>query len=212
MISMLWACSDNPAYKEGKIYNGFRLIENRFVEEVNANCLYFEHEKSGARLMKIAADDANKLFAVTFKTIPAHDYGTPHIIEHSVLNGSENFPVKSPFDLLVKGSLNTFLNAMTGSDFTTYPVASMNNKDYFNLMHVYMDAVFNPLLHSDPRIMKQEGWHYELDSVNGDIVYKGVVYNEMKGAFSSPDRQLTQLVKNATQKTKKCANFNYFIL
>lgn len=191
MISMLWACSDDPAYKEGKIYNGFRLIENRFVEEVNANCLYFEHEKSGARLMKIAADDANKLFAVTFKTIPAHDYGTPHIIEHSVLNGSENFPVKSPFDLLAKGSLNTFLNAMTGSDFTTYPVASMNNKDYFNLMHVYMDAVFNPLLHSDPRIMKQEGWHYELDSVNGDIVYKGVVYNEMKGAFSSPDRQLS---------------------
>jgi Zn-dependent M16 (insulinase) family peptidase len=187
---MLWSCSQTPNYKEGKVYNGFKLLENRFVKEVNANCLYFQHEKSGARLMKIAADDANKLFAVSFKTTPKHDYGTPHILEHSVLNGSENFPVKSPFDLLMKGSLKTFLNAMTGSDFTTYPVASMNEKDYFNLMHVYMDAVFNPLLHSDPRILKQEGWHYELDSMEGDIVYKGVVYNEMKGAFSSPERQL----------------------
>ncbi|PWD99995.1 insulinase family protein [Marinilabilia rubra] len=187
---LLWSCSQTPNYKEGKVYNGFKLIENRFVKEVNANCLFFQHEKSGARLMKIAADDANKLFAVSFKTTPGHDYGTPHILEHSVLNGSENFPVKSPFDLLMKGSLKTFLNAMTGSDFTTYPVASMNQKDYFNLMHVYMDAVFKPLLHSDPKILKQEGWHYELDSLEGDIVYKGVVYNEMKGAFSSPERQL----------------------
>ncbi|MFO7999892.1 MAG: insulinase family protein [Marinilabilia sp.] len=187
---LLSSCSQKSSYKEGTVYNGFKLIETRFVEEVNANCLYFVHEKSGARLMKIAADDANKLFAVSFKTPPAHDYGTPHIMEHSVLNGSENFPVKSPFDQLLKGSLNTFLNAMTGSDFTTYPVASMNQKDYFNLMHVYMDAVFNPLIYSDPKILKQEGWHYELDSMDGDIVYKGVVYNEMKGAFSSPQREL----------------------
>ncbi|MGQ1891899.1 insulinase family protein [Thermophagus sp. OGC60D27] len=186
----LWSCSDKPAYEEGKTYHGFRLVEDRFVEEVNAHCLYFEHEQSGARLMKIAADDANKLFSISFKTTPKNDYGTPHILEHSVLNGSKNFPVKSPFDLLAKGSLNTFLNAMTGSDFTTYPVASMNMADYFNLMHVYMDAVFNPLLHSDPRIFKQEGWHYELDDPEGEVVYKGVVYNEMKGAFSSPERQL----------------------
>lgn len=190
MMISVWSCSDGPTHKEGEVYHGFKLIENRFVEEVNANCLYFEHEKSGARLMKIAADDANKLFSVSFKTLPQHDYGTPHIIEHSVLNGSESFPVKSPFDLLMKGSLNTFLNAMTGADFTTYPVASMNSKDYFNLMHVYMDAVFKPLLHTDPRILKQEGWHYELDSVDGEIVYKGVVYNEMKGAFSNPERQM----------------------
>ncbi|WP_291855810.1 insulinase family protein [Marinilabilia sp.] len=189
MISM-WSCSDGPTHKEGEVYNGFKLIENRFVEEVNANCLYFEHEKSGARLIKIATDDANKVFAVSFKTLPQHDYGTPHIIEHSVLNGSENFPAKSPFDILRKGSLNTFLNAMTGSDFTTYPIASMNNKDYFNLMHVYMDAVFNPLLHTDPRILKQEGWHYELDDVDDEITYKGVVYNEMKGAYSDPERQM----------------------
>jgi presequence protease len=190
MLSTLWSCSDIPVYKEGKVYDGFKLVERRFIDEVNANCFYFMHEKSGARLIKIAADDANKLFAISFKTTPENDYGTPHIIEHSVLNGSKNFPAKSPFDLLMKGSLNTFLNAMTGSDYTTFPVASMNNKDYFNLMRVYMDAVFNPLLHSDSRIFKQEGWHYELDSIDGDITYKGVVYNEMKGAFSSPEREL----------------------
>ena len=189
-VSLLWACTSQPEFEVGKTYSGFKLIENKFVKEVNANCLYFIHEKSGARLLKIAADDANKLFDISFKTTPETDYGTPHIMEHSVLNGSVNFPVKSPFDVLSKGSLNTFLNAMTGSDFTTYPVASMNEKDYFNLMHVYLDAVFNPLLHTDPRILKQEGWHYELDDINGEIVYKGVVYNEMKGSFSSPTREL----------------------
>lgn len=189
-IAFLWACSSQNNYKVGETYFGFKLVENKFVKEVNANCLYFIHKKSGAQLFKIAADDENKLFDISFKTVPTHDYGTPHIMEHSVLNGSVNFPVKSPFDVLSKGSLNTFLNAMTGSDLTTYPVASMNDKDYFNLMHVYLDAVFNPLLHTDSRILKQEGWHYELDDINGDIVYKGVVYNEMKGAYSSPQREL----------------------
>jgi hypothetical protein len=190
IISVLWACSPQSSFKVDQTYHGFKLVEKKFVKEANANCLYFIHEKSGARLLKIEADDANKLFNIAFKTLPAHDYGTPHILEHSVLNGSESFPVKSPFDILTKGSLNTFLNAMTSSDFTTYPVASMNDKDYFNLMHVYLDAVFKPLLHTDDRILKQEGWHYELDDINGDIIYKGVVYNEMKGAFSSPDREL----------------------
>lgn len=185
----LWSCNQSK-FKEGQIYHGFKLVEKKFVKEVNAECYYFIHEKTGARLLKIAADDNNKLFNIAFKTVPQHDYGTPHILEHSVLNGSKNFPVKSPFDVLSKGSLNTFLNAMTGSDITTYPVASMNDKDYFNLMHVYLDAVFNPLLHEDPRILKQEGWHYELDDIDGEIVYKGVVYNEMKGAFSSPTREL----------------------
>lgn len=186
----IFACTPKSSFKVGNVYNGFKLVEKKFVKEVNAECLYFTHEKSGAKLLKIAADDANKLFNIAFKTIPEHDYGTPHIMEHSVLNGSKNFPVKSPFDVLTKGSLNTFLNAMTGSDLTTYPVASMNDKDYFNLMHVYLDAVFNPRLYDDPRILKQEGWHYELDNIDGDIVYKGVVYNEMKGAFSSPTREL----------------------
>jgi Zn-dependent M16 (insulinase) family peptidase len=184
-------------YKVDKIYHGFKLKEKRFVKEVNAECFYFIHEKSGARLLKIAADDPNKTFSIAFKTVPESDAGTPHIMEHSVLNGSKNFPVKSPFDILSKGSLNTFLNAMTGGDITIYPVASMNDKDYFNLMHVYMDAVFNPLIYDDPRILKQEGWHHELLNKDSLIVYKGVVYNEMKGAFSSPTRELGyQIDKN----------------
>jgi len=193
MMSMIWGCQPKDEYKVGEVYNGFKLEQKKFVEEVNADCLFFTHEKSGARLMKIMADDENKLFNVAFKTLPSTDYGTPHIIEHSVLNGSKNFPVKSPFEILTKGSLNTFLNAMTSSDWTTYPVASMNEKDYFNLMHVYLDAVFNPLLHEDDRIFEQEGWHYELNSLDDEITYKGVVYNEMKGAFSQPYRQLSYL-------------------
>jgi presequence protease len=190
LVALVWSCTPGSQYKVDQTYHGFKLVEKKFVKEVNADCYYFIHEKSGARLLKIAADDANKLFNIAFKTTPEHDYGTPHIMEHSVLNGSKNFPVKSPFDVLSKGSLNTFLNAMTGSDVTTYPVASMNDKDYFNLMHVYLDAVFNPLLHEDPRILNQEGWHYELDDIDEEIVYKGVVYNEMKGAFSSPTTEL----------------------
>lgn len=184
------ACSPKEKYKTGDQYHGFTLVDKKFVDEVNAECLLFRHDKSGAQLMKIAADDPNKLFNIAFKTVPQNDYGTPHIMEHSVLNGSKNFPVKSPFDVLVKGSLNTFLNAMTGADITTYPVASMNDKDYFNLMHVYLDAVLNPLIYEDPKIFMQEGWHYELESEDADVVYKGVVYNEMKGAYSSPSREL----------------------
>ena len=171
-------------------YDGYKVLDSRFVDEVNAECVHLEHISSGARIFKIKADDPNKLFAVGFKTVPESDCGTPHIMEHSVLNGSENFPVKSPFDVLMQGSLNTFLNAMTGADMTIYPVASMNEKDYFNLMHVYLDAVFNPLIDDDPRIFKQEGWHYELTAKDKPLIYKGVVYNEMKGSFSSPERQL----------------------
>ena len=184
-------------FKPGETYYGFKLLEKRFVKEVNAECLYFEHLKSGARLFKISNDDANKTFSIAFKTIPESDAGTPHIMEHSVLNGSKNFPVKSPFDVLAKGSLNTFLNAMTGKDVTIYPVASMNDKDFFNLMHVYLDAVFNPLIYDDQRILKQEGWHYELTNRDSSIVYKGVVYNEMKGAYSSPTRELSYQIDKA---------------
>lgn len=177
-------------YEVGKTYHGFTLVEKRFVKEVNAECLYFKHNQSGARLLKIAADDPNKTFSIAFITLPENDYGTPHIMEHAVLNGSKNFPVKSPFDVLRKGSLNTFLNAMTGNELTIYPIASMNEKDYFNLMHVYLDAVFNPLIYEDPRILKQEGWHYELLEKEGDPVYKGVVYNEMKGYYSNPAQEI----------------------
>lgn len=190
LLLVLGVAAMAGAFETGKTYHGFKLEEKRFVKEVNSECYYFTHEKSGARLLKIAADDPNKTFSISFKTVPQSDCGTPHIMEHSVLNGSKNFPVKSPFDVLSKGSLNTFLNAMTGSDITIYPVASMNDKDYFNLMHVYLDAVLNPLIYEDPRILKQEGWHHELASDDGDVIYKGVVYNEMKGAFSSPTREL----------------------
>ena len=178
-------------------YPGYRVIEKKFVKEVNAQCYLLEHIKSGARVLKIIADDPNKTFTIAFKTIPESDGGTPHIIEHSVLNGSKNFPVKSPFDVMMKGSLNTFLNAFTSNDFTAYPVASTNEKDYFNLMHVYLDAVFNPLIYKDQRIFMQEGWHYELTSPEAPLELRGVVYNEMKGAFSDPESELYyQINKN----------------
>lgn len=174
--------------------HGFRLIEKRFVKEVNSECLYYEHIKTGARLLKVMSDDDNKTFAITFMTVPESDNGVAHIMEHSVLNGSKKFPVKSPFDVLSKGSLNTFMNAFTSRDATSYPFASRNDKDYFNMMHVYLDAVFNPLLYSDTRILKQEGWHYELASKDEPVIYKGVVYNEMKGAFSNPQREHLYLI------------------
>jgi presequence protease len=196
-IAVVFSASAASAFHQGETYHGFKLLEKKFVKEVNAECLYFEHVKSGARLLKIAAADANKTFSIAFKTIPESDCGTPHIMEHSVLNGSRNFPVKSPFDVLAKGSLNTFLNAMTGSDVTIYPVASMNNKDYFNLMHVYLDAVFYPLIYDDPRILQQEGWHYELTEKGAPVTFKGVVYNEMKGSFSNPSRELNYQICRA---------------
>ncbi len=172
------------------LHSAYVLKSEKFIREVNAHCQLLEHTKSGARILKIAADDPNKTFSIAFTTLPESDAGTPHILEHSVLNGSLNFPVKSPFDQLSKSSLNTFLNAMTADDFTVYPVASMNTKDYFNLMHVYLDAVFNPRIYSDDRIFKQEGWHYEINDPSEPIEYKGVVYNEMKGSFSNPEREM----------------------
>ena len=174
----------------GQLYHGFQLREQRFIREINAECLYFDHVKSGAHLLKIKSEDTNKTFSIGFKTLPESDNGAPHIMEHSVLNGSKSFPVKSPFDVLLKGSLSTFLNAFTSKDFTMYPVASLNNRDYFNLMHVYLDAVFNPLIYQDPKILKQEGWHFELTSMDEPLRYTGVVYNEMKGSFSNPQREL----------------------
>jgi len=180
----------STTYISNNIYHGFRLVEQRFVRELNADCLHFEHVKSGARLLKILSDDTNKTFSIGFKTFPESDNGVPHIMEHSVLNGSKSFPVKSPFDVLLKGSLSTFLNAFTSKDYTMYPVASMNDKDFFNLMHVYLDAVFNPLIYDDPRIFKQEGWHYELTGKDEPLNYTGVVYNEMKGSFSNPQHEL----------------------
>ena len=180
-----------PGSGAGAERHGFRLIEKRFVREINAECLYFEHVKSGAKLFKIAAADPNKTFGIVFRTLPDSDCGTPHILEHSVLSGSEKYPVKSPFNILMKGgSLATFLNAMTGDDYTVYPAASMNTHDYFNLMDVYLDAVFHPLIDTQPAIFQREGWHYELASTKAPLTYNGVVYNEMKGSYSNPMREL----------------------
>ncbi|KKC41120.1 peptidase M16 [Devosia epidermidihirudinis] len=163
----------------------FELIRDEQIGEVNSRVQLFRHIKTGAEVLSLVNDDENKVFGVTFKTPPEDSTGIAHILEHSVLCGSRKYPVKKPFVELIKGSLNTFLNAMTFPDKTAYPVASQNLKDFYNLVDVYLDAVFFPLITEDT--FRQEGWHYELDDKASPLVYKGVVFNEMKGVFSSPD-------------------------
>lgn len=175
------------SFETGKTYHGFKLQEAKHVDEINSDAKLFVHEQSGARLLHLGNEDDNKVFSITFRTPPEDSTGVPHIVEHSVLCGSRKFPIKEPFVELVKGSLNTFLNAMTFADKTMYPVASRNDKDFRNLMDVYLDAVFYPLMLETPEILMQEGWHYELPDKEAELAYKGVVYNEMKGVFSSPD-------------------------
>jgi len=181
-------------YQIGDNYHGFRLLEDRKIDEINSQGKVFLHEKSGAKLLYLGNKDDNKVFSISFRTPPADSTGVPHIIEHSVLCGSRKFPLKEPFVELVKGSLNTFLNAMTFPDKTMYPVASRNDKDFRNLMDVYLDAVFYPNIYQSPETLMQEGWHYELETPESELTYKGVVYNEMKGAFSSPDSILEQKI------------------
>lgn len=176
--------------KKNYVYSGFIVKDTGYVEEVDSNVYVLQHEKSGARLLYLANSDDNKVFSISFRTPPNDDTGLPHILEHSVLCGSRKYPLKEPFVELVKGSLNTFLNAMTFSDKTMYPVASRNDKDFRNLMDVYLDAVFYPKIYENKYILQQEGWHYELLSEDSPLEYKGVVYNEMKGVFSSPDSTL----------------------
>ncbi|WP_105614100.1 insulinase family protein [Vallitalea okinawensis] len=173
-----------------KSYAGFKLVEQKTIEEINSTGRVFEHEKTGARLFHIENDDDNKVFCISFRTPPEDHTGLPHILEHSVLCGSRKYPLKDPFVELAKGSLNTFLNAMTYPDKTMYPVASRNDQDFKNLMDVYLDAVFYPNIYKHHEILKQEGWHHDLDNQEGEVTYKGVVYNEMKGAFSSPEQIL----------------------
>ncbi len=182
-------------YKINKIYNGFLLIREEHIKEVNSIARIFEHEKTGARLLHMENDDTNKVFSIGFKTPPEDSTGVMHILEHSVLCGSRKFPTKEPFVELVKGSLNTFLNAMTFSDKTIYPIASQNEKDFFNLMDVYLDAVFYPNIYKNKEILMQEGWHYDLENKEDELTYKGVVYNEMKGAFSSPEGILMRKIQ-----------------
>lgn len=184
----------------------YDLLEERVIPDVHATGLYFRHKKSGARIAVLSNDDENKVFTIGFRTPPEDSTGLPHILEHSVLCGSKNFPAKDPFVELVKGSLNTFLNAMTYPDKTVYPVASCNDKDFQNLMHVYMDAVLLTNIYQREEIFRQEGWHYELDSLEGEITYNGVVYNEMKGAFSSPESVLEREILNSLYPDTPYAN------
>ena len=173
-----------------KVYSGFRLDRIERIDEINGTAYEMKHEKSGARLIYIDSPDSNKVFNIAFRTTPHNSTGVAHIMEHSVLCGSRKFPLKEPFVELVKGSLNTFLNAMTYPDKTMYPVASKNDKDFHNLMDVYLDAVFYPRVREDAEIVMQEGWHYELENADNELTYKGVVFNEMKGVYSSPDSVL----------------------
>ena len=173
-----------------KVYSGFRLDRIERIDEINGTAYEMKHEKSGARLIYIDSPDSNKVFNIAFRTTPHNSTGVAHIMEHSVLCGSRKFPLKEPFVELVKGSLNTFLNAMTYPDKTMYPVASKNDKDFHNLMDVYLDAVFYPRVREDAEIVMQEGWHYELENADDELTYKGVVFNEMKGVYSSPDSVL----------------------
>ena len=166
---------------------GFELIRSRELEELDATLYELSHTKSGANLIYFDREDDNKTFAVGFATPPENDTGVFHIIEHSVLCGSKKYPLNDPFAELLKGSLNTFLNAGTYEDRTVYPVSSRCEKDFLNLVDVYMDAVFSPNMLENPAIFMQEGWHYEYDEERGELTYNGVVYNEMKGVYSSPD-------------------------
>lgn len=168
----------------------FTSIEKQDLPDIQSVGTLYTHEETGAQLLHLANEDTNKAFTIGFKTPPYNDNGIAHILEHSVLNGSEKYPSKEPFVELIKGSLNTFVNAMTFSDKTIYPVASTNKKDYMHLVGVYLDAVFRPKLYDDAQILEQEGWHYHLENADDDLIYKGVVYNEMKGATASPDSQL----------------------
>ena len=184
-------------FELNQTYSGFQFIESREIEELKGTARIFHHEKSGARLLYLSTEDDNKVFSISFKTPPPDSTGLPHILEHAVLNGSRKFPTKEPFVELAKGSLNTFLNAMTFPDKTMYPIASKNDKDFINLMDVYLDAVFYPNIYNTPETLMQEGWHYDLEDLESPIRYKGVVYNEMKGAFSSPEQVLFRKIQES---------------
>lgn len=180
-----------------KNLSAYEIVSEENLPDISGYGIVLRHKKSGARIAVISCEDSNKVFSVGFRTPPEDSTGVAHILEHSVLCGSERFPVKDPFVELIKGSLNTFLNAMTYPDKTIYPVASCNDKDFANLMEVYLDAVFFPNIHHEKNIFLQEGWHYELESAEADLSYNGVVYSEMKGAFSSPD----EVLYSETQQT-----------
>ena len=173
----------------------FELVRDESIAEINSQALLYRHKKTGAEVLSLVNADENKVFGITFKTPPEDSTGIAHILEHSVLCGSRKYPVKKPFVELLKGSMHTFLNAMTYPDKTAYPVASQNLRDFYNLVDVYLDAVLFPLITEET--FEQEGWHYELESLDAPLVYKGVVFNEMKGVYSSPDAVMHTQTQNA---------------
>ncbi|UIJ37773.1 insulinase family protein [Desulfobaculum bizertense] len=175
--------------------HGFNCLVEKEIPEIGAKAKLFKHERTGAELMSLSCPDRNKVFGVSFRTPPKDSTGVPHILEHSVLCGSDKYPVKEPFVELLKGSLQTFLNAFTYPDKTCYPVASCNVQDFYNLIDVYIDAVFHPRI--DENIFRQEGWHYELESLDAPLTRKGVVFNEMKGVYSSPESILQETLQHA---------------
>ena len=177
--------------------NAYEVLKEEELQDIHSKGWLLRHKKTGARVMLIENSDENKVFNIAFRTPPKNSTGVAHILEHSVLCGSREFPLKDPFVELVKGSLNTFLNAMTYPDKTCYPVASCNDRDFQNLMHVYLDAVFYPNIYKKEEIFRQEGWNYHLEKKEGPLKYNGVVYNEMKGAFSSPDDVLEREIMNS---------------
>lgn len=173
----------------------FALIKEQHIAEINSDAKLYEHKRTGARLLSVINDDENKVFSINFRTTPKDSTGVAHILEHSVLGGSEKYPVKEPFVELQKGSLATFVNAFTYPDKTCYPIASQNLQDFYNLIDVYIDAVLHPLI--TEQTLMQEGWHYELDDAANPLTYKGVVFNEMKGAYSSPDNLLARTIQQS---------------
>ncbi len=178
-------------------HNGFVLKDKQDIAEFNATAYVFEYEQTGTPVIYLSCPDANKVFQIAFRTPNAKSTGVAHILEHSVLCGSRKYPVKEPFVELAKGSMNTFLNAMTYPDKTVYPIASTNDKDFMNLMDVYLDAVFYPDIDKKPEIFLQEGWHYHLEKEDDPLTYNGVVYNEMKGVYSDPEQVISQDVYEA---------------
>ena len=175
----------------------YTILKKRKIDDLNSVSYLIRHNRTGARIALLSNEDENKVFYIGFRTPPKDSTGVAHIIEHTVLCGSDRFPVKDPFIELAKGSLNTFLNAMTYPDKTVYPVASCNDKDFQNLMDVYLDAVFHPNIYREEKIFKQEGWHYEMEQEDDPLTINGVVYNEMKGAYSSPDDVLYREIMNS---------------
>lgn len=177
--------------------NNYEFISEKYIDEIESDVKIYKHKKSGARICIMPNDDENKVFSIAFRTPPINNCGLTHILEHSVLCGSKKYPVKDPFVELLKSSLNTFLNAFTFPDKTMYPLASLNDKDFKNLMGVYMDAVFYPNIYKNEEIFNQEGWHYHLTDKNDPITYNGVVYNEMRGAFSNPEDTLNRIIMHS---------------